>query len=53
MNEEKKLEGKIEEKKGVRDTLYGRIDVSLETMDRVLIILFVLLGFSLVIGILV
>ncbi len=53
MNEKEKLEGIKEKKKTVRDTLYGRIDVSLETMDRILIILFVLLGFSLVIGILV
>ncbi|MGL5417404.1 hypothetical protein [Clostridium sp.] len=49
MNEEVKKE----EKKTVRDTLYGKIDVSVQTMDKVLIILFVLLAFSLVVGILI
>lgn len=53
MNEEKKLEGNIEEKKGVRDTLYGRIDVSLETMDTILLILFGLLVFALIVGIVI
>lgn len=53
MSEKKKLEEIDKKKKTIRDTLYGRIDISLEAMDKVLIILFVLLGFSLVIGILV
>ncbi len=40
-------------KKSVRDTLYGNLDVSVKTMDRVLIVLFILLALSLIIGILV
>ncbi|MBD7913730.1 hypothetical protein H9660_01070 [Clostridium sp. Sa3CUN1] len=40
-------------KKTMRDTLYGNLDVSVKTMDRVLIVLFILLALSLVIGILV
>lgn len=39
--------------KTVRDTLYGKLDVSVKTMDKVLIVLFTLLALSLVIGILV
>ena len=40
-------------KKSIRDSLYGNLDVSVKTMDRVLIVLFVLLALSLIIGILV
>lgn len=40
-------------KKSMRDTLYGNLDVSVKTMDRVLIVLFTLLALSLIIGILV
>ncbi|WP_297631002.1 hypothetical protein [uncultured Clostridium sp.] len=53
MNEEKKIEENIKEKKGVRDTLYGRIDISLETMDKILVMLFGLLLFALIVGILI
>lgn len=40
-------------KKSMRDTLYGNLNVSVKTMDRVLIVLFTLLALSLIIGILV
>lgn len=42
-----------EEKKTVRDTLYGRIDVSTKTMDRVLYVLFSLLVIAIIIGVIV
>lgn len=52
--EDEALKEKAKEipKKTVRDTLYGNLDVSVKTMDRVLIVLFILLGLSLIIGIL-
>ena len=40
-------------KKSMRDTLYGNLDVSVKTMDRILVVLFTLLILSLIIGILV
>lgn len=40
-------------KKSMRDALYGNLDVSVKTMDRILIVLFTLLALSLIIGILV
>ena len=53
--ENETIKEKIEDipKKTMRDTLYGNLDVSVKTMDRVLIILFILLALSLIIGILV
>lgn len=53
--ENEAIKEKIEDipKKTMRDTLYGNLDVSVKTMDRVLIILFILLALSLIIGILV
>lgn len=53
--ENEALREKVEEvpKKTVRDTLYGNLDVSVKTMDRLLIVLFTLLALSLIIGILV
>lgn len=51
--ENEDINEKIEEvpKKSVRDTLYGNIDVSVKTMDKVIIVLFILIFMSLVIGI--
>ncbi|MCR1951684.1 MULTISPECIES: hypothetical protein [Clostridium] len=53
--ENETVKEKVEEvpKKTVRDTLYGNLDVSVKTMDRVIAVLFVLLALSLIIGILV
>lgn len=53
--ENEAIKEKVEDipKKTMRDTLYGNLDVSVKTMDRVLIILFILLALSLIIGILV
>lgn len=53
--ENEAIKEKVEDipKKTVRDTLYGSLDVSVKTMDRVLIILFILLALSLIVGILV
>ncbi|WP_167349604.1 hypothetical protein [Clostridium nigeriense] len=52
--ENEAINKKIEDipKKSMRDTLYGNLDVSVKTMDRVLIVLFILLALSLIIGIL-
>ena len=38
-------------KKSVRDTLYGRIDVSVKTMDKIIIVLLILIVVSLIIGV--
>lgn len=53
--ENETIKEKVEEvpKKSVRDTLYGNLNVSVKTMDRVLIALFSLLALSLIMGILV
>ncbi|MGG7212829.1 hypothetical protein ACQPUY_04335 [Clostridium nigeriense] len=53
--ENETIKEKVEEvpKKSMRDTLYGNLNVSVKTMDRVLIVLFILLSLSLIIGILV
>ncbi|MGG7056905.1 hypothetical protein ACQPUZ_01275 [Clostridium tertium] len=53
--ENETIKEKVEEvpKKSMRDTLYGNLNVSVKTMDRVLIVLFILLALSLIIGILV
>lgn len=53
--ENEAVKEKVEEvpKKTMRDTLYGNLDVSVKTMDRVITVLFVLLALSLIIGILV
>lgn len=50
-NKEEKVEKK-EPKKDIRDTLYGKIDVSTKTMDKVILGLTLLLIASLVLGIL-
>ena len=50
-NKDEKIEKK-ETKKDIRDTLYGKIDVSTKTMDKVILGLTVLLIASLVFGIL-
>ena len=44
---------KKEEKTTVRDTIYGRIDVSVKTMDKVLIVLTIALIASFIIGVIV
>lgn len=51
--EEENIKGKVEEvpKKSMRDTLYGNIDVSVKTMDKIIVVLFILIFLSLVIGI--
>ncbi|MGG7144095.1 hypothetical protein ACQPVP_11605 [Clostridium nigeriense] len=53
--ENETIKEKVEEapKKSMRDTLYGNLNVSVKTMDRVLIVLFILLALSLIMGILV
>jgi hypothetical protein len=50
-NKEEKTENK-EPKKDIRDTLYGKINVSTKTMDKVILGLTLLLIASLVFGIL-
>ncbi|MBS5308025.1 hypothetical protein PMY56_00370 [Clostridium tertium] len=53
--ENETVKEKVDEvpKKNMRDTLYGNLDVSVKTMDRVIAVLFVLLALSLIIGALV
>lgn len=53
--ENEAIKEKVEDipKKTVRDSLYGNLDISVKTMDRVLIILFILLALSLIVGILI
>lgn len=46
--EEKK---KNEENKTVRYTIYGRIDVSVKTMDKVIIGLMIVLASSIILGV--
>lgn len=43
-------ENKVE-KTTVRDTLYGRIDVSVKTMDKVLVVLTMVLIASIIFGV--
>lgn len=50
-NKEEKIENK-EPKKDLRDTLYGKLDVSVKTMDKLILGLTLLLIISLVVGIL-
>ena len=50
-NKEEKTENK-EPKKDLRDTLYGKLDVSVKTMDKLILGLTLLLIISLVVGIL-
>lgn len=38
-------------KKTVRDTLYGRINVSLKTMDNIIAVLLVALVLSIIVGV--
>ena len=42
-----------EEKKPVRDTLYGRIDVSVNTMDKVIAGLMIALVASIILGVII
>ena len=42
-----------EEKKTVRDTLYGRIDVSVNTMDKVIAGLMIALVASIILGVII
>ncbi|MBM6860930.1 hypothetical protein H9X78_10620 [Clostridium saudiense] len=42
-----------EEKKTVRDTLYGRIDVSVKTMDKVIVGLMIALAVSIILGVII
>ena len=53
--ENENVKEKVEEipKKSMRDTVYGNIDVSVKTMDRIIIVLFILIFLSLIIGMLV
>lgn len=38
-------------KKDFRDTIYGRMDVSVKTMDNIILVLFILLILSLIFGV--
>ncbi|MBS5939675.1 MULTISPECIES: hypothetical protein [Clostridium] len=53
--ENEAIKEKVEEvpKKSMRDTLYGNLNVSVKTMDKVLVVLITLLILSLIIGVLV
>lgn len=44
-------EVKKEENKNIRSILYGNIDVSVETMDKFLVVLFIAMILSLIFGI--
>ena len=52
--ENEAIKEKVEDipKKSIRDTLYGNLDVSVKTMDKIIIVLFILIFLSLIIGIL-
>ena len=52
--ENEDIKGKTEEipKKNFRDTIYGNIDVSVKTMDKIIIVLFILIFLSLMLAIL-
>lgn len=52
--ENEAIKEKVEEvpKKSMRDTLYGNLDVSVKTMDKIIVVLFILIFLSLAIGIL-
>ena len=41
---------KKEEKKDFRDCLYGKIDVSIESLDKFIVGVLILLGFSILFG---
>lgn len=45
------INGAKDEKTTVRDTLYGNIDISVKTMDKVILGLFGFLIFAIVMGI--
>lgn len=53
--ENETIKEKVEDvpKKSIRDTLYGNLNVSVKTMDRILVVLFTLLVLSLIIGIVI
>lgn len=53
--ENEAIKKKVEEvpKKSMRDTLYGNLNVSVKTMDKILVVLIMLLILSLIIGVLV
>lgn len=42
-----------EPKRNIRDNLYGKIDVSLKTMDRFITALLVMLGLAITLGIVI
>ncbi|MGG7097739.1 hypothetical protein [Clostridium sardiniense] len=42
-----------EPKRNIRDSLYGKIDVSLKNMDRFITILLVMLGLAITLGIVI
>lgn len=52
--ENEAIKEKVEDipKKSIRDTLYGNLDVSVKTMDKIIIVLFILIFLALIIGIL-
>lgn len=51
-NQKEILENSSDDKKhGVRDTLYGSIDVSVETMDKVITGLLIALGLAIMFGV--
>ena len=53
--ENENIKEKVEEvpKKSMRDTIYGSIDVSVKTMDKIIVVLFIMIFSSLIIGMLV
>lgn len=42
-----------EPKRNIRDSLYGKIDVSLKNMDRFITILLVMLGLAITLGVII
>ncbi|MBY0754368.1 hypothetical protein K5V21_02755 [Clostridium sardiniense] len=42
-----------EPKRNIRDSLYGKIDVSLKNMDRFITVLLVMLGLAITLGIVI
>lgn len=54
-NEIDSLEDKLEDRpeKTFRDSIYGGIDVSVKTMDKIIIVLFILIGLSIIFGVFV
>lgn len=49
----KELSKEVESKKNIRDKLYGRINVSVKTMDIVITVLMIALFVSVILGIMV